>query len=199
MTSSKSLSRISRSKFKAAGDCPSFSESARKNGTVPFSPNGFKTACKPIGGALLLCLLAALAGCDRQRSLPELGTPLVVRVVGRDFYWRFIFPGRDGALGTDDDITKRQDLHVPLNHPVKLELTSDDYVYSFRAPELGLLESAIPELLFTIDFVPEQPGRYELEVDPMCGFAFAHSNDVMGMMVVEPAEDVRAWLAAAAP
>lgn len=147
---------------------------------------------------MLLCLMAALPSCDRANSLPELRSPLVIRVVGRDFYWRFTYPGPDGAIGTDDDVVARQDLHVPLHHPVRLELTSDDYVYSFRAPELGLLESAIPELLFTIYFVPEEPGRYELEVDPMCGLSFAHDNDVMGMMVVEPAKDVRAWLATAA-
>jgi hypothetical protein len=36
--------------FKTVGDCPNFSESSRKNGTVPLSANGFETASSEITG-----------------------------------------------------------------------------------------------------------------------------------------------------
>jgi cytochrome c oxidase subunit 2 len=141
-----------------------------------------------------VCLLAILPACDRTAADFAIPNPLVIRATGRDFHWHFIYPGRDGALDTPDDVRSDQDLRVPLGHPVKIELTSQDYVYTFRAPELGLKEIAVPDLSFAIEFTPKQPGRYRLEVDPLCGFRFAHENDVMGQLVIEPASDVKAWL-----
>jgi heme/copper-type cytochrome/quinol oxidase subunit 2 len=146
----------------------------------------------------LVCLLATLPACDRPDRAFELPTPLVIRATGRDFYWRFTYPGRDGTIGTADDIQSDQDVHVPLGHPVKIDLASQDYVYTFRAPELGLHEIAVPELSFAISFTAEKPGRYKLEVDPLCGYVFAHDNDSMGQLVVEPVSDVSAWLARSA-
>lgn len=143
----------------------------------------------------LVCLLAIFSSCLRDDARPNFPTPLAIRVVGHDFYWRFTYPGPDGQLGTADDIANRPDLHVPLNHPVRLEITSEDYIYTFRAPELNLKEVAVPELTFTIYFTPNKPGRYDLKVDPLCGFAFFHDNDVMAQMVIEPASDVQKWLA----
>lgn len=154
-------------------------------------------AAESLGRALLVGLLIIVPSCELHSPPPPLATPLVIRVVGRDFYWLFTYPGRDGTIGTDDDVTSRQVLHLPLDHPVRLELTSEDYAYAFRVPELKLLESAIPGLLFTIDFVPRETGSYELEVDPMCGFSFAHDNDVMGQLLIEPAAEVQTWLAEA--
>jgi cytochrome c oxidase subunit 2 len=139
--------------------------------------------------ALLVC------GCRQPDAPIELPTPLVIRATGRDFYWHFAYPGRDGTLGTADDITSDRDVHVPIGRPVKIELASEDYVYTFGAPELGLKEIAVPELSFAIDFTPEKPGRYQLEVDPLCGLRFAHENDTMGQLVIEPAAEVKAWLA----
>jgi polysaccharide deacetylase family protein (PEP-CTERM system associated) len=40
---SRLLHRVNRSSFKTVGACPNFSESSRKNGTAPFSEDGFET------------------------------------------------------------------------------------------------------------------------------------------------------------
>jgi cytochrome c oxidase subunit 2 len=125
-------------------------------------------------------------------DLPE---PLTVRVVGRNFYWNFTYPGADGKLGTDDDVDGGTDLHVPEGHPVRLELTSDDYIYVFRANALDLKETAVPDIFFTIDFTPSSIGRFDLEVDPMCRVRILHEEeDNMGQLVVESRAQFLKWL-----
>lgn len=141
-----------------------------------------------------MCLLALLSGCDREEAA-NFPTPLVIRAVGHDFYWRFTYPGPDGQLGTADDIANCPELHVPVNQAIRLELTSEDFIYTFSAPELKLKEIAVPELVFTINYTPTKAGRYELKVDPLCGFRFFHDNEVMAPMIVERAADVQKWLA----
>ncbi len=144
-------------------------------------------------------LFATCSSCEFTSAAGKFPTPLPIRVVGHKFYWRFTYPGPDGKLGTADDLPGRSDLHVPLGHPVHLEITSDDYVYTFRAPQLKMKETAVPDLYFTLDFTLDKPARYDLEVDPMCGFAFLHDNDVMGEMIAEPAAAVQRWLATTPP
>ncbi len=90
---------------------------------------------------LLVAGLATAAGCGSSE-------PLRVDVVGREFYWHFTYPGADDALGTSDDVQVVRDFVLPSGRPVVLRVTSDDFIYTFRAPELGLLETAAPGLSF---------------------------------------------------
>lgn len=126
-----------------------------------------------------------IAGCDGA-GLFQLGKPelLVVRVIGRDFQWHFIYPGADGEFDTHDDVDSANDLMVPKGYRVRLDVTSEDYLYAFRAPDFDLREVAVPGMNFSIDFRPDRSGRFELEVDPMCGFDFLHANRPMGHVVV---------------
>ena len=131
-----------------------------------------------------------IVGCDGtgifQFDGPEL---LVVRVIGRDFQWHFVYPGADGEFDTHDDIDSANDLLVPKGYRVRLDVTSEDYLYAFRAPDFDLREVAVPGMSFSIEFRPDRSGRFELEVDPMCGFDFLHANRAMGHVVVADALD----------
>ena len=139
---------------------------------------------------LLAAGLASAAGCGSQEL-----TPLQVDVVGREFYWHFTYPGVDEKLGTSDDFSVAQDLVLPSGRPVVLRVTSDDFIYTFRAPELGLLETAAPGLSFELEFTPDRIGRYRLEVDPMCGFNLLHDNDTMGHVRIDDLNSFEVWFA----
>ena len=45
------------------------------------------------------------------------------------------YPGPDGKLGTDDDLTLENQLHVPVNKVVHVKLTSEDVIHSFYLTE----------------------------------------------------------------
>lgn len=120
--------------------------------------------------------------------------PQVIKVTGENFFWQFQHPGSDDQHGTDDDLSVEQELVLLQGQPVVLELTSTDYIYTFRAPELNLLESAIPELEFTLAFTPTMTGRYLLEIDPHCGNRELHSNNAMGFVTVLPPAAYQEWL-----
>ena len=135
-------------------------------------------------------LTALLAGCGDAGFLGfNQSEPLIVRVIGRDFQWYFTYPGADGEFGTDDDVDSAHDLRIPKGYKVRLDVTSEDYLYAFRAPELELREVAVPGMSFSINFISDRAGRFELEVDPMCGFDFLHANRTMGYVVVADTVD----------
>jgi len=87
---------------------------------------------------------------------------LAVEVEGRDFHWSYRFPGRDGRLGTPDDLRASGPLHLPVGADIELRLTSRDFVYQLELPHLGLKEIAIPERTFAMQFSTDREGRFEL-------------------------------------
>ena len=135
-------------------------------------------------------IAVSLIGCGH----PDV-EPLDVRVTGRGFYWHFTYPGEDRTLGTPDDVTFANELRLPVNRPVTLTVTSEDYVYTFRSPELGITEVAIPELAYIATATPVRAGRHDLEVDPLCGFNFLHDNATIGHIVVVSEAEFERWLA----
>ena len=136
----------------------------------------------------VVIIVFLLSGCQQLE-------PLKVRAEGRGFYWFFTLAGADGQFDTADDIKSDKEIHLPKNRKVLIEVTSSDYLYMFRSTKLDVREVAVPKMVFTIDFVPQQLGEFELEVDPLCGFNFAHDNDIMGYMTITSNESFEAWVA----
>ncbi len=112
----------------------------------------------------------AMAGCDFGGRQGELQS-IVVEVTGDEFNWYFRYPGPDGELGTDDDRHSVQDLYLPANARVDLNLNSNDYVYTFALPDLELQEIAVPDLDFGLQFSTQDETTLQLLGDQMCGFA----------------------------
>ncbi len=146
----------------------------------------------------------AMSGDDDSRTVQGSGhptqtyaeqdapaTPQIIEVTGSEFVWRFRYLGPDELAGTPDDVITEGELVLPLGQPVELRLTSTDYIYTFRAPEIGLLESAIPALEFTLAFTPAEVGQFLLEIDPHCGNRELHDNDTMGFISVVTPEAYR--------
>ncbi len=147
-------------------------------------------------GCCLLLVLLPCFGCERPRpALPplkkNLGPPLTVRITGHEFEWHIRYPGPDGRLDTPDDIETRRHLHVPADTRVTLALHSRDYVYSLFLPHADLLEVAVPDRRFTLQFETGEAGKFELLGSQMCGFA--HPN-LIGELVVHSQRDFDAWL-----
>lgn len=140
--------------------------------------------------------LSFSSGCNQEPEVSvEIPDPLEIKVVGRDFYWHFIYPGPDQVLGTDDDFAISKDLYVPMGYTVKLLVTSEDYIYFFRVPDFDLRESAIPDLTHETKFVPDHTGLSKLEVDPMCSAWAIHKDGSMGNMHILGENKFKNWQA----
>ncbi|KAF0244816.1 MAG: heme/copper-type cytochrome/quinol oxidase subunit [Planctomycetota bacterium] len=143
-----------------------------------------------VGLRSVAAFLAISSGCGPDQSEKPIDT-LTVEVTGRGMEWIVRYPGEDGVLGSADDVTDRQNLHVPAGADTTVVLKSADYVYSFSLPAFEAREIAVPDLVFSLRFKPETPGEYELQGDNMCGGT--HSA-LKGKLIVEPAYAFRAWL-----
>ena len=117
--------------------------------------------------------------------------PYTVQVTGRDFNWYICYPGPDDQLGTEDDIHDRRHLHLPQHTKVRLQLRSDDYVYSLSFPHWNAKEIAVPELSFQLEFETHDAGTFELRGNQMCGYTHP---DLLGRLTVHSHAAFDAWL-----
>ena len=156
-----------------------------------------------IGDRICLLLLMVLAACvpcgcggPGVLAWPESasGEACLVEVTGSGFEWSFRYPGGDGRFGTDDDLVSTGDLHLPRGRTVDLKLTSTDYIYTLKLPELELEEIAVPELVHTLRVDADRVGSYQLLSDPICAIRFSHDEE-MGRMQIEETRVFQDWLA----
>ncbi len=100
-------------------------------------------------------------------SVPPDSYPIGVHA--KQFEWQYTYPGPDGQLGTADDYTIRNQLHVPVNRDVVVILTSEDVIHSFFVPVFRLKQDAVPGLTIRAWFNATVPGEYELGCAELCG------------------------------
>ena len=64
---------------------------------------------------VVLDVIIDIRGADvwAKVKLQRPPSDFVVRAVGKQFNWEFIYPEPDGKLGTEDDLITDNELHVP--------------------------------------------------------------------------------------
>jgi cytochrome c oxidase subunit 2 len=105
-----------------------------------------------------------------------------VYVVGRQWMWHIQHTGGQREINQ---------LHVPVNRPVKITLTSQDVIHSFFVPAFRLHRDAIPGRYTTAWIQPNKVGRYRLYCSEYCG---TNHSAMIGEVVVMDAEAYRQWL-----
>jgi cytochrome c oxidase subunit 2 len=149
-------------------------------------------------------------------DFPDRNSPdtLVVRVVAQQFNWNFLYPGKDRAFAkqdmklvsdanpfgidkTDeaskDDFQIAQELHIPVNKPVILDISSKDVIHSFKVISFRITQDAIPGMRIPTHFIATKPGRYQINCAQLCGTG--HYSMSGGYVVVETQENYDKWLA----
>lgn len=111
-----------------------------------------------------------LTACGSSEVHERINT-ITVEVTGDEFNWYFRYPGEDGKLGTADDKTSMQNLYLPDNANVTLDLKSKDYVYNFALPDVSKKEIAVPDLAFNLKFKTNDTSTWVLLGDQFCGFS----------------------------
>jgi cytochrome c oxidase subunit 2 len=117
-------------------------------------------------------------------------TDFQVQVTAKQFNWTFTYPGPDGVLGTADDLTLENELHVPVNKIVRVSLRAQDVIHSFFLPNLRLKQDAVPGREIPAWFEATKTGQYEIPCAELCGFG--HSG-MLGHLTVHSAEEYQRW------
>jgi len=144
---------------------------------------------------LILTSLAAVGWSLTRRvsepRRPPWQPPTTVLMTGRASRWWIRYAGPDGQFGTADDLVARDNLHVPAGFDMHLVLRSDDYIYVYSVPALGLNEAVVPGLERSLTFRVDRPETLALEAAPMCGLRADHDE----RLVVQDVAEFESWLA----
>ena len=110
---------------------------------------------------------------------PENG--VVVQAIGHQFNFTFRYPQINGEISDE--------MHLPVNVPVTLNLTSSDVIHSFWVPAMRLKNDTVPGLVTSIRFTPRLTGRYQIICTQFCGVL--HSQMNKQVLVIEDRDRVQ--------
>lgn len=138
---------------------------------------------------------------------------IVLEVLGQQWQWHYRFTGVSGKLGAtdarfvnaanpfgldpgdpagqDNILVAGNEVHLPLNKPVKVLLRSHDVLHDFYVPPFRARMNIVPGQVSTFWFTPTKAGRYEALCAQLCGIG--HAN-MRGFVVVEDETAFQAWL-----
>src|SRR5206468_4278630 len=104
------------------------------------------------------------------------------RIVGEQFAWNVHYAGPDGIFGkanikfvnndnplgldpadpnAKDDIVSLNELHLQVDRPVLIHVTSKDVIHSFKLPVMRAEQDAIPGMEVGIHFTPTRTNKGE--------------------------------------
>jgi cytochrome c oxidase subunit 2 len=126
-----------------------------------------------------------------DRKLPPSGKSLNITVVGRQFVWEFVYPGATEADGLGAPYSY-EEMVVPTNTTVTLDVVSADVVHSWWVPQLGGKFQAVPGYHNYTWFKISKPGIYRGQCALICGRG--HARMIATVKAVAPAQ-FEAWLA----
>ncbi|MGD0452941.1 MAG: cytochrome c oxidase subunit II [Solirubrobacteraceae bacterium] len=125
-----------------------------------------------------------------ERKLPPNGKALNITVIGRQYIWQFVYPGANEPDGLGAPYSY-EELVVPTNTTVSLNIVSEDVVHSWWVPELGGKFQAVPGYHNYTWFKVSKPGIFRGQCAILCGRG--HARMIATVKAVPPAQ-FEAWL-----
>ncbi|MBI3636329.1 MAG: cytochrome c oxidase subunit II [Candidatus Rokubacteria bacterium] len=135
--------------------------------------------------ALILVVLTVLsvpAWSKIKMSVPP--TDFDVTVMAKQFNWQVTYPGSEKVF--------LDEMHVPVNKPIRVHLKSQDVIHSFFVPNFRIKQDAVPGREIIAWFDANKAGKYEWPCAELCGFG--HSG-MKGWIYVHSAADYEKWKA----
>ncbi len=108
-----------------------------------------------------------------------------IQVTAKKWSWSFTYP--NGHVDND--------LHVPIDRPVRLVMSSDDVIHSLYIPAFRLKMDLIPGRYSTTWFEANTAGNYTLFCAEYCG---TQHSQMLARVVVHPSGEFDKWLDEAA-
>jgi cytochrome c oxidase subunit 2 len=126
-----------------------------------------------------------------ERRLPPNGKSLSITIIGRQYIWQYVYPGASEPDGLGAPYSYEQ-MVVPTNTTVTLDVVSSDVVHSWWIPKLGGKVQAVPGYHSYTWFKIEKPGVYTGQCALLCGRG--HARMIASVRAIAPAQ-FEAWLA----
>ncbi len=112
------------------------------------------------------------------RNVPQ--GALEIEVTAQSFSWLFYYPNEKE---TENEIV------VPVNTPVKLNITSADVIHSLYAPAFRIKVDAVNGIQTYAWFLPEKIGEYSFQCTEYCGTGHSEMNGVIRVVSKEEYEE----------
>jgi len=116
----------------------------------------------------------------RNSRPPEASTEIFV--IGKQWMWKLQHP--EGPMEINE-------LHVPVDRPIKLTMTSEDVIHNFYVPAFRVQKDVVPGMYTSIWFQATVTGRYHFFCNSYCGTNHALMG---GYVTVMKPGDYEQWL-----
>ena len=131
--------------------------------------------------ALGLFLWGAQLFLERDAPPPD---AMMIAGFGKQWMWKIEHPGGQREI---------DELHVPVNRPVLVSLSSEDVIHSLFIPAFRVKQDAVPGRVTKVWFEATKAGTYDLFCAEYCG---TQHSEMRGRIVVMAPEAFAGWLAA---
>ena len=165
---------------------------------------------------------------ERVNEVPDTRDAETVRVIAQQYAWNIHYPGPDGRFGAtridlvdeqdnpigldrssefaEDDFTTINQLHIPVNRKIRVDLSSKDVIHNFKLPELRVSQDAIPGMVIPVHFTAtstseeflkttvgtKREGKgLEIACAQLCGLGHYRMK---GYVTIHEEDDYQAWL-----
>lgn len=134
--------------------------------------------------SIIVILAFGIPAGYRMLPLPlEGSSPLVVNVIGHQWWWEVHYP--EAGLVTANELV------IPAGTVVDFHLSSTDVIHSFWIPRLGGKLDVLPGRTNVLRLAADEPGSFRAQCAEFCGWGHAHM-----ILPVEARsdQDFSAWL-----
>ena len=141
--------------------------------------NGVVMPAVVLTGIVIMSLTAI-----QTLSLPQDAFTFTIEVTGHQYWWEFYY--------RDYDVTTANELHIPVDEPVRIILHTEDVIHSFWIPEIQGKMDMIPGQINETWIEASEVGQYEGICTEFCGLQ--HAN-MRFHVFAENRDDFEAWVA----
>jgi cytochrome c oxidase subunit 2 len=137
----------------------------------------------PPNGPNGLQLSSAAVYATTDQPTPPGGKALRITVDGQQYVWRYQYPGNDRVFAYEEMV-------VPIDTTVVLDITADDVAHAWWIPKLGGKMDALPGYVNKTWFKAKKLGVYSGQCAELCGRN--HANMLARVRVVS-VDEYQAW------
>jgi len=142
---------------------------------------GIEIVWTAIPAVIVAVLFVLTVRTTLQIALPDPGAQFTT--VGHQWWWEFDFPS--------EGFKTANEVYVPVDRPVSIDLKSTDVIHSFWVPQMGGKVDMNPGHVNHVRFFPLKTGSYLGECSEFCG---VQHGRMRFLFIVTTPEKYSAWM-----
>ncbi len=122
----------------------------------------------PLITVITFAYMGAWSLRETRRADPQ---AMIVKVHARQFAWSFEYPEYGGFVSNE--------LHLPVNRQVLLQMDATDVIHSFWVPEFRVKQDVVPGRVTELRITPTLAGSYKVRCAELCGAAHYRMENIV--------------------